>query len=105
MRRSSKSGSRRRRPRAIALASDSITFTKQYAVAFMLPGYTGEEIKKMQDGGGSLDESPWFVGRAWLWTERRQEQWGRLCGQCDPCRQGELKSCTPPRGTGRPQAA
>src|SRR6266481_2906003 len=48
MRRSSKSGSRRRRPRAIALASDSIAFTEQKARAFMLPGDTGENLEKMQ---------------------------------------------------------
>src|SRR5690349_21473204 len=48
MRWSSKSGSRRRRPRAMALVSDSIAFMRQYAVAFMLPGYTGEARRKMQ---------------------------------------------------------
>ena len=35
----------------MALGSDSIALIKQWAVALMLPGYTGRQGKKMQDRG------------------------------------------------------
>ena len=43
------SGSRPRSPRAIALASVSIAFAKQHAMAFILPGYTRQHPQKMHD--------------------------------------------------------
>jgi len=35
----------------MALGSDSIAFMKHWAVACMLPGYTGEQRRKMHAGG------------------------------------------------------
>src|SRR5258708_9576584 len=53
----------------------------------------------------------WRVLTVWDSPHREQrlattwEQLRRLCVRRDRGRQGELKSCTPPRGTGGPQAA
>src|SRR5258708_36837953 len=53
----------------------------------------------------------WRVLTVWDSPHREQrlattwEQLGRLCVRRDRGRQGELKSCAPPRGTGGPQAA
>jgi hypothetical protein len=54
-------------------------------------------VKRARRGPNGVD---WRGLTVWMW-----EQLGRLCVRRDRSGQGELKSCTAPGTTGRPQAA